>query len=735
MTINAHNKIELNQATLLKIKDIQNPISVLSVIGPYRSGKSYLMNVLTKGKAKFATGSSTNPCTQGVWIELLNPTNASIGPSTMLMDTEGLFSYNRNEAFDMTLFLFTTLVSSVMIYNSLGIIDESALENFAFLTNMANVFVKNIGKKPNDNSVTFFDENLKSMFPHFVWLLRDFSLNLQIDDDKQMLTPNEYFEYSLMVRPRSSNQKSTIHNNANAQNDFDAKIGNVEHGNKGVDNLVRHSVISQYSDDQKNLIRKAIKHYFPDRDCFTLIRPVNDEKLLQKIENANPSSIRSDFLTQIDHLSSHIDNILKPKKVKNMLLNGETLVQFIQIITDAINEHSIPEIKTTLERISAVELRQNVDQAMKVFDVEIDKFKITFPLEDATLLLKVSEIKTNLLKILLTETSLSQEYFASLIKLFDKQILKRQTKLLSINYDAGRTMNEILARELITDFNAAISEVADRQDIDYVVMRKLEKTITKFVNKAVGLSIKPILNDYLLPSLMNAVLVYFKSILQEFTEKLHGKMIDESSLKGKYEASQEMLQKQKEITQQIISENKFNKDQTIRLFEDRITHLQRIVEEKTSSLRSEDQLNELIRKFSENGNNVNQVGIFEVVIKSIEELRTEQRKALRLFQEQNDQGIRLNESNLVLEERLAHKNELDKLKLDNEQHLLSVKMEHREEINHLNGLVKKLENKIVDLTTNTSTKDNEIRVLQEKIKSDDKLKGTQIQFSELVCNV
>ena len=48
----------------------------------------------------------------------------------------------------MTLFLFTSMLSSTMIYNTFGIIDESALERFNFLTTLGNFFgfLENKGK-------------------------------------------------------------------------------------------------------------------------------------------------------------------------------------------------------------------------------------------------------------------------------------------------------------------------------------------------------------------------------------------------------------------------------------------------------------------------------------------------------------------------------------------------------------------------------------------------------------
>lgn len=35
-------------------------------------------------------------------------------------------------------------------------------------------------------------------------------------------------------------------------------------------------------------IRRSIASLFPSRDCFTLVRPVNDEKQLQQLDGAGP---------------------------------------------------------------------------------------------------------------------------------------------------------------------------------------------------------------------------------------------------------------------------------------------------------------------------------------------------------------------------------------------------------------------------------------------------------------
>ena len=40
--------------------------------------------------------------------------------------------------------------------------------------------------------------------------------------------------------------------------------------------------------EQKNRIRRLIKQFFQDRDCHTIVRPVEEEKMLQTLNDVSP---------------------------------------------------------------------------------------------------------------------------------------------------------------------------------------------------------------------------------------------------------------------------------------------------------------------------------------------------------------------------------------------------------------------------------------------------------------
>ena len=50
---------------------------------------------------------------------------------------------------------------------------------------------------------------------------------------------------------------------------------------------------------RKNNIRKELTTFFRDRDCFTLVRPVDDESKLQDMSKLKDSEIRPRFLELI----------------------------------------------------------------------------------------------------------------------------------------------------------------------------------------------------------------------------------------------------------------------------------------------------------------------------------------------------------------------------------------------------------------------------------------------------
>eukprot|EP01043_Picozoa_sp_COSAG02_P061817 COSAG02_NODE_8384_length_2589_cov_11.161086_1_plen_148_part_10 len=74
------------EGTAAMLREIEDPIAIIAVAGPYRSGKSFLMNCLSQEEAQgggmsrtvkpvFEVGPTVNACTRGLW---LHPSQVSL---------------------------------------------------------------------------------------------------------------------------------------------------------------------------------------------------------------------------------------------------------------------------------------------------------------------------------------------------------------------------------------------------------------------------------------------------------------------------------------------------------------------------------------------------------------------------------------------------------------------------------------------------------------------------------
>ena len=82
-----------------------------------------------------------NACTKGLWLwkKVIKQEMANGGGeiSMIVVDTEGLGAYDEDENHDAKIFLLALLLSSLLIYNSVGAIDENALNSLSLVINLS----------------------------------------------------------------------------------------------------------------------------------------------------------------------------------------------------------------------------------------------------------------------------------------------------------------------------------------------------------------------------------------------------------------------------------------------------------------------------------------------------------------------------------------------------------------------------------------------------------------------
>lgn len=329
VTINSTNedediKLIINEDACDLIEEIDDNVAVVCVAGLYRTGKSFLLNKLANQAGCFNVGNTIEPCTHGIWMWIVDDDeiaqHAGFPEKTklILLDTEGLGSYARSETYDIQLFSLSVLLCSYFIYNSTGSVDEAALDKLSLVVELTKHIRIQTDKDIEDA------RELSAFSPSFLWVVRDFALKLHMDG--QDITSRQYLEKALLVL-------------------------------RGDPEQVR----------AKNLIRQSITAFFTDRDCKTLVRPVSNEKLLQRLDELARKEFRPEFLDQLDDLTETVYNKAKPKRLYGEPVTGRMFVNLARSYTEAINAGGVPTIGTAWQNVVEIECERALKASIKLY--------------------------------------------------------------------------------------------------------------------------------------------------------------------------------------------------------------------------------------------------------------------------------------------------------------------------------------------------------------------------------
>jgi len=180
------------------LQTLKAPIALASIVGKYRTGKSLLVNrmLLDIKGGGFPVGATVNSCTKGLWVwnkPLLCQQQDGSTVQLLIIDTEGLGSLDADADHDAKIFALALLLSSYFIYNSVGSIDESALNSLSLVVELTK-HIKT--KSEKESSAPETGENFATFFPSFLWVVRDFTLQL-VDDNNSPISPKAYLERAL----------------------------------------------------------------------------------------------------------------------------------------------------------------------------------------------------------------------------------------------------------------------------------------------------------------------------------------------------------------------------------------------------------------------------------------------------------------------------------------------------------------------------------------------------------
>ncbi len=341
----------------------------------------------------------------------------------ILIDTEGLKSPDRYIDLDIKIFSLSILLSSTFIFNQIGHITENSIEDLSIVLRLTNEL--KIRDTQEETGIEF-----KQYFPAFIWVLRDFSLNFQ------HLTPRSYLEQCLESQRGTSDEVF-----------------------------------------QKNTIRQSIKNFFSDLDCFTFVRPVNNESQLAHIENMNYQDLRPEFRNTMEQLMSKLKTNPRIKTINNKALNGSMLLGLAIEYVEALNNKEIPVVLSSFERVVQVESRRFTEKLFEEVTNKIrqncDEQLMPFEEEDLNMIQNdIIEYANRRLGDKLSDIA-STENLLELRADFEKRVNLYFKSIRETNTTESRTFCLNLLHNLIT---AKLTEpkISEVQDIEPTLMTQIK---------------------------------------------------------------------------------------------------------------------------------------------------------------------------------------------------------------------------------------------------------------------
>jgi hypothetical protein len=313
---------------------------------------------------------------------------------------------------------------SYFLYNSVGSIDESALSNLSLVINLTkHIHIKSRGHEETDT------DEYSSYFPSFMWIVRDFTLQL-VDNDGEQITSKEYFEKALEIQKGFSDNVET-----------------------------------------KNRIRRLLKSFFKDRDCCTMIRPLTNEENLQNLAEMSLEELRADFVEQVLQLRRKVINKVKPKIINGKKLSGAMMCNLAESYVQAINNGAVPNIESAWNYICKSECGKAIDESLAKFE-NILKENVSYriPIEEEELKETYQEAKREAMQLFQKKAvgSAAEEYIKEL-KLKMKQLYQslKEENTMQANGAASQFLEEsytFIQRKLKTnEFKGGFAEY--EQDI------------------------------------------------------------------------------------------------------------------------------------------------------------------------------------------------------------------------------------------------------------------------------
>ncbi|CAE7552748.1 GBP3 [Symbiodinium sp. CCMP2592] len=381
---------------LARLAQHPSSISVVSVVGPFHSGKSFLLNALLGDTQVFSVGRKTSPETMGIWM-CRTEWKANDGSEVWLMDSEGFFGPGVAESYDAKIFTIATLLGGHLVYNTVKIIDQQAVNLLEMLARRAQLFrTRTSTEQANLDTPEFL--SVRS-FPPLTWVVEDFVQEL----------PEVHVHSS---DPATAWLRSYL------------------------------SYANDTSGEEVHILSKL----YSDVKVKTLFLPATSKPELQDLSKLQWSQLTPEFKKELGELKKHVLGSLHARSFEGEPMTGRTLERSLRFIVQGLQRgmfHELPSLWTTWTQQVAEMSLQDADTWFSSLMSSIDQSEDPIPLRDFND--KVEEARTR-----------SVQFYMELLRDFDvspdiPELRKRmavhfQHKLLLYHERVQRWTNEAIVK-------------------------------------------------------------------------------------------------------------------------------------------------------------------------------------------------------------------------------------------------------------------------------------------------
>lgn len=335
VSIGQDRTVELNtkelERILLSPKVKDKAVAVVSIIGAFRKGKSFLLNFLLRylrsrdkfnwmgdedtPLSGFSWSTGTDPNTEGIllWDEVfLVPTPSGEELAVLLMDTQGAFDSNSSADETANIFALSILTSSVQIYNISQNIQEDNLQHLQLVVEYGNLAQKGTNERP---------------FQKLVFLIRDWQF------------PDE-----------------------------------AAYGAKGGHELLTKFMSTHGNQHNANRqLRQHLSSCFSSIDCFLM--PYTGKGITQASYDGRLSPLDDDFKRELRVLVPWLMETenLHAKKIAGQEITCDHLMQYFKVYVNVFKDSKRPRVATILQATEQESNREAKEKAKLYYLDQMNK--------------------------------------------------------------------------------------------------------------------------------------------------------------------------------------------------------------------------------------------------------------------------------------------------------------------------------------------------------------------------